>query len=190
MIASFGRKIVLLGFCQDCVQSEGKLYLIFEFVDRDLKKYMEATQGMLDPMLVKVREHQEKRQQLCACVYVCVFFFTSSSHQNLSVKSSTHPAEETRLRVLQGFFFSLFLFFFSRNCSDLCPQYLLLTACTADSVGRGHFSVVRQGSKVVKHTPEPFCALAVFFAFFFLCENILRGRERERKRESAPVRER
>lgn len=39
---------------QDCVQSEGKLYLIFEFVDRDLKKYMEATQGMLDPMLVKV----------------------------------------------------------------------------------------------------------------------------------------
>lgn len=40
---------------QDCVQSEGKLYLIFEFVDRDLKKYMEATQGMLDPMLVKVR---------------------------------------------------------------------------------------------------------------------------------------
>lgn len=41
-------------FEQDCVQSEGKLYLIFEFVDRDLKKYMEATQGMLDPMLVKV----------------------------------------------------------------------------------------------------------------------------------------
>lgn len=40
---------------QDCVQSEGKLYLIFEFVDRDLKKYMEATAGMLDPMLVKVR---------------------------------------------------------------------------------------------------------------------------------------
>lgn len=40
---------------QDCVQSEGKLYLIFEFVDRDLKKYMESTQGMLDPMLVKVR---------------------------------------------------------------------------------------------------------------------------------------
>ncbi|CAM9736067.1 unnamed protein product [Scytosiphon promiscuus] len=38
---------------KDCVQSEGKLYLIFEFVDRDLKKYMESTQGMLDPMLVK-----------------------------------------------------------------------------------------------------------------------------------------
>lgn len=37
------------------MQSEGKLYLIFEFVDRDLKKYMESTQGMLDPMLVKVR---------------------------------------------------------------------------------------------------------------------------------------
>lgn len=39
---------------QDCVQSEGKLYLIFEFVDCDLKKYMEATESMLEPMLVKV----------------------------------------------------------------------------------------------------------------------------------------
>lgn len=47
---------------QDCVQSEGKLYLIFEFVDRDLKKYMEATQGMLDPMLVKV----------CFTIYSCI----------------------------------------------------------------------------------------------------------------------
>lgn len=47
---------------QDCVQSEGKLYLIFEFVDRDLKKYMEATQGMLDPMLVKVGDKKRKRK--------------------------------------------------------------------------------------------------------------------------------
>jgi serine/threonine protein kinase len=38
---------------KDCVQSDGKLYLVFEFLDRDLKKYMEGCAGMLDPMLVK-----------------------------------------------------------------------------------------------------------------------------------------
>mmetsp|Transcript_36367 Transcript_36367/g.85048 ORF Transcript_36367/g.85048 Transcript_36367/m.85048 type:complete len:300 (-) Transcript_36367:390-1289(-) len=42
--------IVLL---RDCVQSDGKLYLVFEFLDRDLKKYMESCNGMLKPMLVK-----------------------------------------------------------------------------------------------------------------------------------------
>jgi len=38
---------------KDCVQSEGKLYLVFEFLDRDLKKYMESCSGMLSDMLVK-----------------------------------------------------------------------------------------------------------------------------------------
>lgn len=38
---------------KDCVQSEGKLYLVFEFLDRDLKKYMESCAGMLSPILVK-----------------------------------------------------------------------------------------------------------------------------------------
>ena len=38
---------------KDCVQSEGKLYLVFEFLDRDLKKYMESCSGMLSPILVK-----------------------------------------------------------------------------------------------------------------------------------------
>eukprot|EP00937_MAST-01D_sp_MAST-1D-sp2_P004337 g4337.t1 len=38
---------------KDCVQSEGKLYLVFEFVDKDLKKFMDHTPGYLDPMLVK-----------------------------------------------------------------------------------------------------------------------------------------
>lgn len=62
---------------QDCVQSEGKLYLIFEFVDRDLKKYMEATQGMLDPMLVKVREHKRtdsSSTQQRLCVFYCIIY--------------------------------------------------------------------------------------------------------------------
>ncbi|GAB5033802.1 cmgc cdk cdc2 protein kinase [Nannochloropsis oceanica] len=37
----------------DCVQSEGRLYLVFEFVDRDLKKYMEAQSGQLARSVVK-----------------------------------------------------------------------------------------------------------------------------------------
>lgn len=37
----------------DCVQSEGRLYLVFEFVDRDLKKYMEAQPGTLSRGVVK-----------------------------------------------------------------------------------------------------------------------------------------
>ena len=27
---------------KDCVQADGKLYLVFEFLDKDLKKYMES----------------------------------------------------------------------------------------------------------------------------------------------------
>ena len=34
--------------------SEGKLYLVFEHVDKDLKKYMVATDGPLKPALIKV----------------------------------------------------------------------------------------------------------------------------------------
>lgn len=37
----------------DCVQADGRLYLVFEFLDRDLKKYMESCQGLLPPLLVK-----------------------------------------------------------------------------------------------------------------------------------------
>jgi len=42
----------------NCVQSDGKLYLVFEFLDKDLKKYMDTTQGPLDGMLVKSYLHQ------------------------------------------------------------------------------------------------------------------------------------
>lgn len=37
----------------DVVQSEGRLYLVFEFVDKDLKKYFENHDGMLDAMTIK-----------------------------------------------------------------------------------------------------------------------------------------
>ena len=36
------------------MQSEGTLYLVFEFLQKDLKKYMDSVPNTLDPMLVKV----------------------------------------------------------------------------------------------------------------------------------------
>jgi serine/threonine protein kinase len=37
----------------DVIQSEGRLYLVFEFVDKDLKKYLEACNGPLSSQLIK-----------------------------------------------------------------------------------------------------------------------------------------
>jgi serine/threonine protein kinase len=39
---------------RDVVQNDGRLYLIFEFLDKDLKRYLDSCQDALDPMLVKV----------------------------------------------------------------------------------------------------------------------------------------
>jgi cyclin-dependent kinase 1 len=44
---------------KDCIQAEGKLFLIFEFVDRDLKKYMESCSG-----------------KAMMCVYIYIFWVT------------------------------------------------------------------------------------------------------------------
>jgi cyclin-dependent kinase 1 len=38
---------------KDCVQSANRLFLVFEFVDKDLKKYMDSCDGMLAPNLIK-----------------------------------------------------------------------------------------------------------------------------------------
>ncbi|KAJ0410944.1 hypothetical protein ATCC90586_004297 [Pythium insidiosum] len=37
----------------DCLQEEGKLFLVFEFVDKDLKRFMEHKLGSLDATLIK-----------------------------------------------------------------------------------------------------------------------------------------
>lgn len=42
----------------DVVQSDGRLYLVFEFVDKDLKKYFEACEGPLSPQLIKSYSYQ------------------------------------------------------------------------------------------------------------------------------------
>lgn len=42
----------------DVIQSDGRLYLVFEFVDKDLKKYMEACEGPLTPEVIKNYTYQ------------------------------------------------------------------------------------------------------------------------------------
>lgn len=42
----------------DCLQEDGKLFLVFEYVDKDLKRFMEYKLGMLDPALIKVRVYR------------------------------------------------------------------------------------------------------------------------------------
>lgn len=37
----------------DVVQSDNKLYLVFEFVNKDLKKYYESVDGFLSPQEIK-----------------------------------------------------------------------------------------------------------------------------------------
>lgn len=37
------------------MHAEHKLYLVFEFLDKDLKKYMDSQVSGIDPMLIKVR---------------------------------------------------------------------------------------------------------------------------------------
>jgi cyclin-dependent kinase 1 len=39
---------------KDCVQEDGKLYLVFEFLDKDLKKCMESCNGLLSPISVNL----------------------------------------------------------------------------------------------------------------------------------------
>jgi len=43
---------------KDVIHSDQKLYLVFEYLDQDLKKYMEAVGKKMKPMLVKSYMHQ------------------------------------------------------------------------------------------------------------------------------------
>lgn len=40
---------------KDVEHSEGRLYLVFEWLEKDLKKFMDSVKGKLDIPLVKVR---------------------------------------------------------------------------------------------------------------------------------------
>lgn len=43
---------------KDVVHQEGKLFLVFEYLDQDLKRYMDHTKGKLQKLLVKSYMHQ------------------------------------------------------------------------------------------------------------------------------------
>jgi hypothetical protein len=45
------------------IHSEGKLSLVFEFVDMDLKKYMDSVKGVLDPEFIKSFTHESNKLQ-------------------------------------------------------------------------------------------------------------------------------
>ena len=59
---------------KDVVQSDGRLYLVFEFVDKDLKKYMEGSDGPLQPELIKSYTDQLLRGQSMSitCTRTCL----------------------------------------------------------------------------------------------------------------------
>lgn len=42
---------------ENVVMEPGRLYLVFELVDTDLKKYMDSSAEPLDPSLIKVASH-------------------------------------------------------------------------------------------------------------------------------------
>ena len=54
------------------VQSDGRLYLVFEFVDKDLKKYMEGSDGPLQPELIRSYTDQLLRGQSMFITYTCI----------------------------------------------------------------------------------------------------------------------
>jgi len=55
----------------DVVQSDGRLFLVFEYVDRDLKKLFDTTDGFLPPQSVKVNQHNISHNQIV--FYYCLF---------------------------------------------------------------------------------------------------------------------
>eukprot|EP00761_Pharyngomonas_kirbyi_P013254 gb/GECH01013281.1/.p1 GENE.gb/GECH01013281.1/~~gb/GECH01013281.1/.p1 ORF type:complete len:306 (+),score=55.91 gb/GECH01013281.1/:1-918(+) len=43
---------------RDVIHNETKLYLVFEFLNRDLRKFMDGVHGLLDPLLIKSYMYQ------------------------------------------------------------------------------------------------------------------------------------
>ena len=48
----------------DVINENGKLYLVFEFLNRDLKRFMNSINGLLPPELVKVKNPQKSQSIL------------------------------------------------------------------------------------------------------------------------------
>ena len=66
-----------LNSLEDIVHNDCKLYLVFEFMQMDLKKYTDTVQGDIDPMLIKVRgldSYYNYGYLSDVCVNVCHLF--------------------------------------------------------------------------------------------------------------------
>ena len=64
---------------EDVVYDDGKLFLVFEFMDRDLRKYMDGVEGPLEPELVRARHSLESMDPYCfytCCCYCCCYWST------------------------------------------------------------------------------------------------------------------
>lgn len=63
VVYSFARRSFFCCRLKDVEHSEGKLYLVFEWLDKDLKKYMDSVKGALNKQLIKVRERVTQHTQ-------------------------------------------------------------------------------------------------------------------------------
>ena len=61
-----------MGRLEDILHEGSRLYLVFEYMHMDLKKYMDSLKGKLDPMLVKVKERSLIDKSLRGRGGVCV----------------------------------------------------------------------------------------------------------------------
>ena len=65
----------------DVVQDKGRLYLVFEFVDKDLKKYFDATDSPLSPKLIQVSISKDFwREKRFIKVTILSYCFDANSH--------------------------------------------------------------------------------------------------------------
>ncbi len=46
--------MIALSSLEDVLHQDARLYLVFEYMNMDLKKYIDSLKGDMDPMLVKV----------------------------------------------------------------------------------------------------------------------------------------
>ena len=70
----------------EVVHAEHKLYLVFEFLDKDLKKYMDSQVSGIDPMLIKVRNIETghvSRKTLFPLLFFFVFVFKNVNSRTL-----------------------------------------------------------------------------------------------------------
>lgn len=65
------------------MHAEHKLYLVFEFLDKDLKKYMDSQVSGIDPMLIKVRNIETGHVLRKNIISPAVFVFKNVNSRNL-----------------------------------------------------------------------------------------------------------